>query len=237
MARVVKLFPFLIVAIAVSASCNNHSALEKNARAPVKATPHSVSAPTNKFLSVYGDSLRVAVNDGFIVIPKGQIANPDSAYLGIYNIEAGAVNQTFSKLVDNKLFFTLQDNVGTGYRGYLYAFDLKQKKFITGSPARNNYVYSTGGIFFLDRNHIFSVGKPNHVTPEDPFTTATGIYKIVNDRFRYLRYIDVNGEMTDDDTSIVKLYHIVTKHLQVTALAFHPKLSLALRIQTCNLIP
>jgi hypothetical protein len=194
------------IVVVVSASCNTHPNNVKKDLA-VSKTLARATFIKNKLLLVNGDSLRVSIAGRFVTVSKKQVNNYDSVYSGIYQIDNDSIHSMFSTQINDILYFTTFENVGMGYRGFLYAFDLKKREFVKSNSTQHDYVFSSGGIFFLNKQYIFDVCKPGHQNPEDPFKTAVEIYRIRRNKFHYLTYITSNGEMIHDDTSIAKLYH------------------------------
>jgi hypothetical protein len=205
------LYQFIAITIAFcSASCNDEKGQAKKAQ-PNHKTLYNPDSIKNCFIIVKGDSLRVRVDNHFITVPKKSVVYYDSVYNGIYKINNKVIKQVFSTQINNIVYFTTYCSVGMGYRGYLYAFDLKEKRLLKSDSTKANYVFSSGGIFFLTKERVFSVSKPNHEKAEQPFITVVEIHTIKGGKFHYIKYVVAKGEMTYDDASIVKLYSIVTK--------------------------
>lgn len=177
MIRLINCFLFGPSIIFCLASCHGHPAKTKKIDSTVKIAARP-NHQKNKLLTVMGDSLRIAVNDSFIMVPKKLVVNYDSVYAGIYFINKNDIKPTFSTRLNDFIYFTTYDNVGLGYRGYLYAFDLKTKLLINSESHNESYIQSSGGIFFLDKKYIFSVAKPNHKNADAPLTLLLRFTKL-----------------------------------------------------------
>ena len=210
-ANYVLSLPMAIFVIFSWVSCNNDRGRLKNTTKANKITS-DLSSTKNKLLLVKGDSLKVAINGGFVTVAKNSVVDNDSVYTGIYRINNNSINQIFSTQKDDIVYFTTYASVGMGYRGYLYAFDVKRKKFLTNYSTKENYIFSSGGIFFLDKDYILSVCYPNHEDVDQPFTTDVEVYRVKQDKFHYIKYVAANGDMIFDDTLIIKLYNQVIKY-------------------------
>jgi hypothetical protein len=108
----------------------------------------------NNLLLINGDSLQVSIDGRFIMVAKKLVTGYDNVYNGIYQIHSDSITRKFSTEINGISYFTAYENVGMGYRGFLYAFDLERKKLLTSDSTKDDYVFSSGGMFFLNNRHL-----------------------------------------------------------------------------------
>ena len=109
---------------------------------------------------------------------------------------------------NNLIFFTTYYDVGMGYRGFLFVFDINKKRLVRDGDFKKNYLFSAQGVFFIDTvtNKIFTINKPDwYRHPKIGFTTSASMYAIRDDHFKYLKAIYEIGELYED-SSLTKFY-------------------------------
>jgi hypothetical protein len=201
---IIKLL-FCTVIVHAGFSCNNHSqnVNQNDATNKVKTS----GSPTEKFLTVKGDSVRISINHHVITFPKTAVKNYQNAYMGIYTVHSGIISRTGCLQTNNLIFFTTYSDLSTGNRGYLYAFDLIQKKFLIGD-SKKNYLFSYAGIFFLDKGKVYNIYRPYFDEHYNSFVITADVYQ-VNNSFQYIKYIIGKGDFLDekDYRSLIDFYN------------------------------
>lgn len=161
----------------------------------------------NSLLSKEGDSITIAVNGQRIKIFKDSSINYNNPYNGIYTINKDKIVRRFSMLEGSLLYFTTYEDLGTGYRAYLFVYDMSKKKLIKNSFRKVNNVYSSAAVFFVEGTKVISIDRPTWNDRLGVWKTKAGIYRIIGNSFVFEKEIEEPGEKLMDDSSTVINFH------------------------------
>ncbi|MGZ3753526.1 MAG: hypothetical protein ACXVAU_19730, partial [Mucilaginibacter sp.] len=150
------------------------------------------------------------INNKTYCIQKDTTISIKMPFAGIYEIKNDSIKRSRSMVLNNWRLFVTYEDVGFGYRGQLYVFDVKKKKLIRDAQFNRNYLYSARGIFIIDKsnhsNKIFAIDKPRYYEEKGRFITYADLYSIGPKKFNYIRSIPGVEELTESDSLIIKFY-------------------------------
>ena len=154
----------------------------------------------NKYLIL--DTLR-------FLIPKDENISLDNVYMGIIESKKNSFERHKSLIINNYAFLTTSEDLGRGIRSYLYVFDIRNKSLIRDSLFKHNYLYSSAGIFVIDRStlKIFSVDKPDWYDAKQEEIIPASISSIKGYYFEYLKVVYKIGVDIPSDSSLVSFFY------------------------------
>jgi hypothetical protein len=134
-------------------------------------------------------------------------------YAGIYELKADSLVRRKVLIVNNLVYLTCSEDVGTGIRAQLYVYDLAHKSLIIDSEFRRNSLYSSAGIVIFDRstNKIFVVDKSEYYQKRGTFIIPAALYEIKGQYFKTLKIVyKVGEEIPGDTTALIPFYKSAT---------------------------
>ncbi len=168
------------------------------------------SVVRSKYLYLKNDSICIATNNKVYRIPKDTTIDYKDAIATIYEIKGDSLRKSYNLVWDGRVYFTTYEDIGIGPRLHLYVFDTLKKTLICDQQFKRNYLYSSGGMFIVDRNanKIFAV-EPSMFMKKDKdiIFTSAAMYSISRRNYKYYKSIYELGNKTDEDTLLVKFYH------------------------------
>lgn len=150
----------------------------------------------------------ITVDTVKFLIPKDINLNPGNVYNGIYEIHGNSLRRYKCVKSGQHAFLTTFENLGQGARSHLYVFDAQHKSLIRDFEFNRNYLYSSAGIFIVDRSthKIFSVDKPEWYDAKQELIIPASISYIKGDHFETLKNIYKVGNEVPGDTSLISFY-------------------------------
>ena len=142
------------------------------------------------------------------LIPKNLNIDSSNVYSGIYEVKGGSFKRYKSIIFNNHAFLSTSEDLGKGIRGYLYVFDIRNKSLVKDSTFKRNSLYSSAGIFMIDRNtdRIFSVDNPEWYDAKQQNIIPASISYIKGGYFEYLKNVYKVGNEVPTDTSLVTFF-------------------------------
>jgi len=194
-------------------SCSNSHDSSKSIALVVKPVKNSkklkihdpLAAPKNLYLK--NDSAFIIIDKTTYCIPKAESIDFKNSFPAIYEINKDSIKKSDGLDLHRFIYFTTYDDVGMGYRGYLYVFDTRKKILIKDRQFKHNYLYSSAAIFVIDRrtNKIFSIDKPGWYDKKNTAIVSASMYSIAGNKFKFFKNIyDSCGDA--EDTSIIRFY-------------------------------
>lgn len=179
----------------------DHAATKK----PVREKKQGASI--NNKLFVEGDSLVIIVNKQQVKIFRDSGINYQNPYEGIYIIDKDTIVRRFSVLKGSFLYFTIYEDLGMGYRAYLFVYDMNKKVLIKNPSRKVNNIFSSTAVFFIEDTRVISVNRPTWNDKLGTWNTKAGIYRITGDKFVFEKEVEEPGEKLMDDVSTVIDFH------------------------------
>jgi hypothetical protein len=197
---------YLLICVYFLSSCESKptSSRDVTSKSPIDINADSLmklsSIENNKYLTF--DTLK-------FLIPKNLNINSSNVYSGIYEIKGNSFKRRKSLIFNNHAFLTTSEDLGKGIRGYLYVFDIRNRLLIRDSTFKRNSLYSSAGIFIIDRNtnRIFSVDKPEWYDAKQQNIIPASISYIKGNYFENLKNVYKVGDEVPTDTSLVSFFH------------------------------
>jgi len=134
-------------------------------------------------------------------IPDTTDITAENIYAGIYELKKGYLIRHKFLVAKNTLFLCTFDDVGMGYRAYLYVYDLTHRCFIRDPSFDQNYLYSSAGIFVIDRHTIFVPGKSEWYDAKSEGIIPASLYAIRGRYFRFVKNVYEKGDRSPNDTT------------------------------------
>lgn len=158
------------------------------------------SVESNKYLTF--DTLK-------ILIPNNVNINSNNVYDGIYELRGNSFKKHKSLIFNYHAFVITSEDLGKGIRGYLYVFDTRNKSLIKDFTFKRNSLYSSAGIFIIDRNthRIFSVDKPEWYDAKQENIIPASISYIKGNYFENLRNVYKVGGEAPTDTELISFFN------------------------------
>lgn len=197
---------YLLICVYFLSSCESKptSSRDVTSKSPVDFNADSSmklsSVENNKYLTF--DTLK-------FLIPKNLNINSSNVYSGIYEIKGNSFRRHKSIIFNDHAFLTTSEDLGKGIRGYLYVFDNRTKSLVKDSTFKRNSLYSSAGIFIIDRNtnRIFSVDKPEWYDAKQENIIPASISVVKGGYFVNLKNVYKVGGEVPTDTSLVSFYN------------------------------
>jgi hypothetical protein len=164
------------------------------------------SHPSLKYLYAKDDSICIVAGKKTYCIKRDTTIFYKNSYAGIYEIVRDSIKKSYSLAVNNLIYFTTYAD-GVGYKGYLYIYNPKSKKLAREPDFNHNYLFSSWGIFIIDRNtnKIFSINPSSFDQKTMPIVAAS-MYSVSGGNFKLCKIIYDRLNNVEEDTSIMKLY-------------------------------
>jgi len=142
------------------------------------------------------------------LIPKDVNINSGNVYSGIYEIKGNSFKRHKSLIFNRHVFLTTFEDLGMGIRSRLYVFDICNKSLIRDTAFNRYYLYSSAGIFIIDRStqRIFSVDKPEWYDARQTSIITASISYIKGNHFENLKNVYKVGDEVTTDTSLVSFF-------------------------------
>jgi hypothetical protein len=149
------------------------------------------------------------INKSSFYIPKGLNIEYKNLYTGIYEIKKDAINKSDHLLLNNSICFTTYEDLGMGYRGYLYVYKPNTHNLVKDRQFKHNYLYSSAAIFIIDRrtNRIFAVDKPEWYDQKGTLITVASMYSINESLYNPLKNIYEKGDQLKNDILLTQFYY------------------------------
>lgn len=169
------------IGLIVLASCqqSNKSDIQTfKSKRPDTSKNTSKPFSSSDMLYVRNDSLYIVTDKHIYRFANDSTINYKNPFQAIYQINNSSIVKSYNLLLNNLVYFATCEDLGTGYRGYLYVLDIKKHKLIYDRSFKHNYLYSSVGIFIIDRHNkkVFSIGKPEwYEKKQTEFTAAACI--------------------------------------------------------------
>jgi hypothetical protein len=134
-------------------------------------------------------------------IPDNTDINAVNIYTGIYELKNDSLVRHKFLVTKRTLFLCTFDDVGMGYRARLYVYDLTHRCFIRDPSFDYNYLYSSAGIFVIDRQRIFVPGKSERYDAKKEGIIPASLYAIKGRYFRFVKNVYEKGDRSPNDTT------------------------------------
>ena len=197
---------YLLICVYCLSSCVGKPTSNRNVKADslsntnVDSSIKFYTVEHNKYLTF--DTLR-------FLIPKDMNINSANVYNGIYEIKGNSFRRHKSLIFNNHAFLTTAEDLGKGIRTHLYVFDIRNKSLIKDPIFKRNYLYSSAGIFIIDRSthRILSVNKPEWYDAKQENIIPASISYIKGIYFENLKNVYKVGDEIPGDTSLVSFFN------------------------------
>lgn len=162
-----------------------------------------------KYLVNKQDSTCMLIGGKNYCVLTDSILGKQPAFRGIYEVSNDTIIRNYAIIIGSHVLFTTYDDVGIGYRAYLFAFDINKKVLIKDVQFKQNYLYSSGGVFVIDRKlkNIFSIGKGEFYEKKQIWFTGASMYKIKGSSYQAIKNVYVEGEKNGSDTALIDFYN------------------------------
>ena len=196
----------LIICVYFLSSCESKPT---SSRDVTSKSPIDINADSSMKLSSVENNKYLTFDTLKFLIPKDLNINSSNVYSGIYEIKGTSFKRHKSLIFNNHAFITTSKDLGRGIRGYLYVFDIRNKSLIKDSTFKRNSLYSSAGIFIIDRNtnRIFSVDKPEWYDAKQENIIPASISYIKGGYFENLKNVYKVGDEIPTDTSLVSFFN------------------------------
>ncbi len=197
---------YLLICVFCFSSCiskptsNRNTTINSLSNRNVETSLKFYTVKHNKYLTF--DTLR-------FIIPNDANINSNNVYNGIYELKGNSFIRHKTLTFNNLAFLTTFENLGTGIRSRLYVFDTRNKLLIKDSTFKRSYLYSSAGIFIIDRstNKIFSVDKPEWYSAKQASIITAAVCNIKEGYFNHLKNVYKVGNEIPTDTSLVSFFN------------------------------
>ena len=201
-----KFWLSLLIYFLLTVACNSNNS-KRDHKSIADSSKSGNTLLEDKPLIVKGDSIQIHISNKVITFPKTAIDNLNNCYKGIYSVKNSSLTKTYCLQIDDLICFTTYSDVGTGFRGKLYIFNTKLNKFLLNVENKNTYIFSSAGIFFIDKNYVSSFDKSYYSQSKNSLITTVEIYKIFDDNFKYNKFVYEKGDFTYENSSIMHFYN------------------------------
>jgi len=205
-----RIFKYLILTLAIfscsepdSSKINNVSSEKKSKKVDIV---DSLAAPKNLFIK--DDSAYLTINKKTFILNNVAGIESKNSYPAICEILGDSLKRVDALVLGNYIYFTTYTDLGTGYRGFFYVYDIEKKQLIKDPDFKHSYLYSSIATFIIDKNthKIFSVNKPNWFFKNGKWFVSACMYAIKGNKFNFYKNVYEYGE-NDDDNFLIKFYH------------------------------
>lgn len=197
---------YLLICVYFLSSCESKPT---SSRDVTSKSPIDINADSSMRLSSVENNKYLTFDTLKFLIPKNININSSNVYSGIYEIKGNSFKRHKSLILNNHAFLTTSEDLGRGIRGYLYVFDIRNKSLIKDSTFKRNSLYSSAGIFIIDRNthRIFSVDKPEWYDAKQENIIPASISYIKGNYFENLKNVYKVGDEVPTDTSLISFFN------------------------------
>lgn len=197
---------YLLICIYFLSSCQNRPT---SSRDVTPKSPNDINADSSMKLYSIESNKYLTFDTLKFLIPKDLNIESSNVYSGIYDLKEKSFKRHKSLIFNNHAFLTTSEDLGKGIRGYLYVFDIRNKALIKDSTFKRNSLYSSAGIFIIDRktNRIFSVDKPEWYDAKQQNIIPASISYIKGGYFENLKNVYMVGDEVPTDTALVSFFN------------------------------
>jgi len=199
-----------LLCLFILASCSNE---QKNSHhlASLQSSKKNIGkhfiADTNFIL--IGDSICVSLNGTGYCVSSNNNGIIGKSYKGILEVDPnGIVYKKQAVLFNDYVLFSTYEDLGQGYRGYLYAFRKSDGVLANEPELKRNYVYSSAGIFIIDNktNKLFAINRPQWYDKKQLLITTVSMFSLESNKFKNNLNVYAEGTLTETDRSIADFF-------------------------------
>jgi len=141
-------------------------------------------------------------------LPDGVDITPSNIFNGIYEVRPDSLKKHKFLITEKLAFLTTFQDVGFGYRGYLYVFDLASKSLIRDTELKHDYLYSSVGIFVIDpaNNKIFAVDKGAWFDAKQASIVPASLYTVKDGDFKFIKNVYQFASDVPADTALLSFF-------------------------------
>jgi hypothetical protein len=211
----------LIVCYYFLSGCTNEASRKQTTPAETNANKNNVrESPQLVKVSTKNNIKSISFDTVTLEVPIQANITPENLYDGIYEFQSDSLTRRKIIILNNLAFITTFEDLGTGYRSFLYVFDVDRKIFIRDSSFNRDYLYSTGGVFVIDANKgkIFQIDKSTSFVAKNEMITPASFYEVKGKYFDFEKSIYRDGELgigMPADTAILIFYKNATTGIGV----------------------
>jgi hypothetical protein len=194
------------------AACSNRSTAKKITLASAD-TMQQNPIVSDSSIKLYGEgeTKSILIDTLRFKLPDSVNISTANLYNGIYAFTSDSLERHTHQVARNLVFLTTFEDLGQGYRTYLYAFDIANKSLIRDPVFEHDYLYSSAGIIVIDPrgDRIFTIGKSALYEKKGKIITAGSLYGVKGKYFNFIKNVYEIGELGDDmpsNTAVVAFY-------------------------------
>jgi hypothetical protein len=176
-------------------ACVNDTAPKKNVTSKPKPYDEETAySDSSVIISTVGNNKHIHFDTLEFQVPADIDITSKNIYNGIYELKSDSLVRHEIFLSKGVVFLTTFEDLGTGIRANLYAYDLAHKSFIRDSIFKRNYVHSSAGIFVFGTNEILSVDKAQWYDLKNEGITPAALFEVKGLYFRYKKNVYEVGD-------------------------------------------
>jgi len=197
---------YLVLSFYCLSACVNDTATKKKAPSPSGKPEHGSDSPITVYTA--GDNKYIVFDTVKFKIPVDVNITPANVYNGIYEVRSDSLKRGKFLITKDLAFLTTFEDLGTGYRAYLYVFELTNKSLIRDTEFKHDYLYSSAGVFVIepDNNRIFSVDRAAWYDAKKEEIIPASLYEVKGPEFKYIKNVYRFGNEVPGDTSLLSFY-------------------------------
>ncbi|MBS1664783.1 MAG: hypothetical protein JST68_27300 [Bacteroidetes bacterium] len=168
----------------------------------------SVLSDSSISVHMAGKVKYVLVDTMKFLVPDSIDIRPTNLFNGIYLVKNGSLEKHNYLITANFVFLTIYEDVGTGYRGNLFAIDRVKKSFVMDTAFGWNHLRSSAGVFVMeaDGKKVFTVHKPHWIDTSGPFIVSASVDEVRGGFFKEIKSVYMPGDEVPGDTALLHFY-------------------------------
>jgi hypothetical protein len=206
--RKINFVIYLAISFCCLPGCVIDTAPNKNATSkPESYDVETANSDSSGIISTIGNNKHIHFDTLEFQVPDDIDITSKNIYNGIYELKSDSLVRHKIFLRKGVVFLTTFEDLGTGIRANLYAYDLAHKSFIRDSIFKRNYVHSSAGIFVFGTNKILSIDKEQWYDLKNEGITPAALFEVKGLYFRYIKNVyEIGDKIFEDTTSLVPFF-------------------------------